>query len=60
MCCVKWLTAMRSEGKPVIEPTIIEKGKPLPNEMKVTDKCTFSSRHHQKITCKKLLRIGSV
>jgi hypothetical protein len=51
---------MRSEGKPVIEPTIIEKGKPLPNEMKVTDKCTFSSRHHQKITCKKLLRIGSV
>jgi hypothetical protein len=37
-----WFTTMRSEGKPVTGPMIIEKAKSFYDEMKITDKCTFS------------------
>jgi hypothetical protein len=32
---------MRSEGKPVTGPVIVEKTKSFYDEMKITDKCTF-------------------
>jgi hypothetical protein len=38
----EWFTAMHSKGKPVTGPMIIEKAKSLCDEMKITDKCTFS------------------
>jgi len=38
----RWFTTMRSEGKPVTGPMIIEKAKSLYDEMKVSEKCTFS------------------
>jgi DDE superfamily endonuclease./Tc5 transposase DNA-binding domain./CENP-B N-terminal DNA-binding domain. len=37
-----WFTTMRSEGKPVTGPLIIEKAKSFYDEMKITEKCTFS------------------
>jgi len=35
-------TAPHSEQKPMAEPMIIEKAKYFYDEMKITDKCTFS------------------
>jgi hypothetical protein len=36
----QWLTAVRSEGKPMTGPMIIGKAKSFYGEMKITDKCT--------------------
>jgi hypothetical protein len=38
----KWFTTQHSKGKPVTEPTIIEKAKYFYDEMKITDTHTFS------------------
>jgi len=38
----KWFTVLHSIGKPVTGHSITEKAKPVCNEMKITDKCTFS------------------
>jgi hypothetical protein len=38
----KWFTALHSNLKPVTGLSITEKTKPVCNEMKITDNCTFS------------------
>jgi len=40
---------MQSEGKPMTEPTIIEKATSLYDKMKITDKCTFSEDWMQNL-----------
>ena len=47
MVLYKWFTAMRSEGKPVTEPLIIEKSPSFYAEMKITDKCTCSEGNNK-------------
>jgi hypothetical protein len=38
----KWFTALHSNRKPVTGLSKTEKAKPVCNEMKITEKCTFS------------------
>jgi len=38
----KWFIALHSNGKPVTGLSITEKAKPVCNEMKISEKCTFS------------------
>jgi hypothetical protein len=38
----KWFTAVCCKGKPVTGPMVIGKAKSFYDELKVTDKCTFS------------------
>jgi hypothetical protein len=40
---------MRFKGKPVTGPMIIEKSKPIHDEMKITDECIFSEDWLQNI-----------
>jgi len=40
---------MRSEAKPATRPVITERAKALCDEMKLTDKCTFSDGWQQNI-----------
>jgi hypothetical protein len=44
---------MHSERKPVIGPIIFEELKYLYDEMKITDRCTFSQGSNEKLPCKK-------
>jgi len=36
----KWFTAVRSKGKAMTGPTIIEEAESFYDELKITDKCT--------------------
>lgn len=38
----KWPTAMHSEGKPMAGHMVIEKDESFHDEVKMSDKCTFS------------------
>jgi hypothetical protein len=44
----KWLAAVCSDGKPVTALMIIEKCKSFYDEIKITDKCTFSVDSNKK------------
>jgi hypothetical protein len=48
----KWFTAMRSKGKPITWPVIIEKVKYFYDEFKITDRCMFC----EEVTKNYLLR----
>jgi hypothetical protein len=41
---------MRSKAKPATGPVIIERAKALCDEMKITNKCTFSDGWQQEIS----------
>jgi hypothetical protein len=55
----KWFTAMCLEWK-CVTGTKIETAECFYDEMKMTDKCTFSEGSNKKITCKNLVSIGTV
>ena len=44
MCCM----AVHSEGKPVTGSVMIDKPKSFQDEIKITDKCTFSEGSSEK------------
>jgi hypothetical protein len=45
----KWFTALRSEGKPMTGLVIIEKPKYFSDEIKISDKRTFSDGSNKKL-----------
>jgi hypothetical protein len=45
----KLFAARHSEGKPLTAPTIIEKAKSFYDEIKITDKYTFSEGCNKKL-----------
>jgi hypothetical protein len=47
----KWFTGVRSEGKPVTGPMMIEEAKSFYDEMKITDKCTLSEGSNKEKLC---------
>ena len=48
-----WFTAIHSKGKSITGPVIIEKSKYLYDEMKITDRGTFTQSSNKKLPCKK-------
>ena len=48
-----WFTAMHSKGRSMTGTVVIERAKYLYDEMKITDRCTFSQGSNEKLPCKK-------
>ena len=56
----KWLLEIHPDKKGVSGAMIIEKAKSFYNEIKITDKCTFSEGSNKKLPVKAWVRIGSL
>jgi hypothetical protein len=56
----KWFTAIYSRERPVTGRVVIEKVKSFYDEVKVTDKCTFSEGSNKKLPVRTSVSRGGV
>jgi hypothetical protein len=56
----KWFTAMHSEGKPITLPAITKTVRSYYDEMKITDKCTFSEGTNKEPSVRRYVSTNTV